>query len=88
MGESGGREGDDVWPEMMRVWTVPVAVAMAADSTEIHRDTQTSRANVRLDSGSCHPSSPVFLSAGPFLALDRSAGITPSPGATSVPAGL
>lgn len=37
MGESGGREGGDVWPEMLRVWTGPVAVAMATDSTEIHK---------------------------------------------------
>lgn len=59
-----------------------------SDGRGQYRDTQTSRANVMLDSGSCHPSSPVFLSAGPFLALDCSAGITPLPGATSIPAGL
>lgn len=85
MGESGGREGDDVWPRNNEGVD---RSSGGSDGRGQYRDTQTSRANVRLDSGSCHPSSPVFLSAGPFLALDRSAGITPSPGATSVPAGL
>lgn len=35
MGVSGGLEGDYIWPEMLRVWTGPVAVGMATDITEI-----------------------------------------------------
>lgn len=45
--ECGGREGDYMQPEMLRVWTGPVAVGVAADSTEITQKP----ANIRLDSG-------------------------------------
>lgn len=47
MEECGGREGDYMRPEMLRVWTGPVAVGMAADSTEITQEP----ANIRLHSG-------------------------------------
>lgn len=47
MEEWGGREGDYMWPEMLRVWTGLVAVGVAVDSKEITQKP----ANVRLDSG-------------------------------------
>lgn len=84
MGESGGSERDHMWPEMLRVLTGPVADGMVTDNTEI---TQKLADNISVDSGPHHLSSPVFLSPVPSWLWTTMLALTPSSGATFVPAG-